>query len=100
MTSFASPVVAAANVNADGANNPASTPAGTPGGTPGGTATRRMLARHPDMETAQRVWGARHPLGRLGEPDEIARAALYLASDDATFTTGSDLLVDGGYSAW
>lgn len=67
---------------------------------PGGVATHRMLARHPDMETAQREWGARHPLGRLGEPDEIARAALYLASDDSTFMTGADLLVDGGYSAW
>lgn len=67
---------------------------------PGGIATHRMLARHPDMATAQRIWGARHPLGRLGEPDEIARAALYLSTDDSSFMTGADLLVDGGYTAW
>lgn len=39
---------------------------------------------------------ARQPMGRLGTPEEIARAALYLASDDAAFATGSTLTVDGG----
>ena len=38
----------------------------------------------------------RVPMGRFGEPDEIARAALFLASDDSTFVTGSELFVDGG----
>ena len=52
------------------------------------------------METAQREWGARHPMGRLGEPEEIADAAVFLASDESAFITGSDLLVDGGYAAW
>lgn len=37
------------------------------------------------------------PLGRLGQPEEIARAALFLASDDSAFMTASELLVDGGY---
>ena len=40
-----------------------------------------------------------HPLGRLAEPEEIARAALFLASDDASFITGVTLPVDGGYVA-
>ena len=40
------------------------------------------------------------PMGRLGEPDEIARAAVFLASEDSTFMTGTDLLIDGGYTAW
>jgi NAD(P)-dependent dehydrogenase (short-subunit alcohol dehydrogenase family) len=67
---------------------------------PGGVATHRQLLRYPDMETAQREWGARHPMGRLGEPDEVARAALFLASNDSSFMTGADLLIDGGYVAW
>ena len=67
---------------------------------PGGIATHRQLLRFPDMETAQHEWGARHPMGRLGEPDEVARAALFLASEDSSFMTGADLLIDGGYVAW
>jgi NAD(P)-dependent dehydrogenase (short-subunit alcohol dehydrogenase family) len=67
---------------------------------PGGIATERQLMRFPDMQAAQREWGARHPLRRLGEPEEVARAALFLACDDSSFMTGADLLVDGGYTAW
>jgi NAD(P)-dependent dehydrogenase (short-subunit alcohol dehydrogenase family) len=36
------------------------------------------------------------PMGRMGEPDEVAKAALYLASDDSSFVTGVELFVDGG----
>jgi NAD(P)-dependent dehydrogenase (short-subunit alcohol dehydrogenase family) len=39
------------------------------------------------------------PLGRLGRPEEIAAGVAYLASDDATFVTGSELYIDGGYMA-
>jgi NAD(P)-dependent dehydrogenase (short-subunit alcohol dehydrogenase family) len=66
---------------------------------PGAIETRRMLQRHRDMDEARRTLGPKHVLGRLGRPEEIARAAVYLASDASAFMTGSDLLIDGGYTA-
>lgn len=42
----------------------------------------------------------RHPLGRIGQPEEIAAAVMWLASQDASFVTGTDLAVDGGLSAF
>ncbi|HEX5649619.1 MAG TPA: SDR family oxidoreductase, partial [Steroidobacteraceae bacterium] len=42
---------------------------------------------------------ARYPLGRLGRPEEVARAIAFLASDEASFIIGTCLVVDGGYSA-
>jgi len=59
----------------------------------------RMLRRWKDMDEARKMMGPKHLLGRLGLPIEIARAAVYLASDASTFMTGSDLLIDGGYTA-
>ena len=51
-------------------------------------------------ETAVRAaFIARQPMGRLGKPEEIAALALYLASDEAGFTTGQACIVDGGWSA-
>ncbi|MGF1625114.1 MAG: SDR family NAD(P)-dependent oxidoreductase [Alphaproteobacteria bacterium] len=46
-----------------------------------------------------RAWVKMHPIGRIGLPEEIAEAAIYLASDAAGFTTGIDLRVDGGLTA-
>lgn len=66
---------------------------------PGGTATDRMKTQFGTLEKAEAVWGATHPMGRLGQPAEIARGAVFLASDDAAFMTGADLLMDGGYAA-
>jgi NAD(P)-dependent dehydrogenase (short-subunit alcohol dehydrogenase family) len=42
---------------------------------------------------------ARQPMGRMGRPEEIAYAALYLAADEASFTTGAEMVVDGGLTA-
>jgi NAD(P)-dependent dehydrogenase (short-subunit alcohol dehydrogenase family) len=46
-----------------------------------------------------KAWVTMHPIGRIGEPAEVAEAAIYLASDAAGFTTGIDLRVDGGLTA-
>lgn len=52
-----------------------------------------------DVEEGRQAVAALHPLGHIGEPDDIAWAAVYLASDEAKFVTGSELVVDGGYTA-
>jgi len=66
---------------------------------PGAIETRRMLRRHKDMEEARRMMGPKHLLNRLGLPEEVARVAVFLASDASSFVTGSDVLADGGYTA-
>jgi NAD(P)-dependent dehydrogenase (short-subunit alcohol dehydrogenase family) len=57
----------------------------------------RGFARAPDPEASRRDRRARHPMGRFGTAGEVAQAALFLASDDSSFTTGSLLTVDGGW---
>ena len=54
------------------------------------------IAAFGDVEKARKAFIARQPMGRLGTTQEIAAAATYLASDDASFTTGSLMMVDGG----
>ena len=51
------------------------------------------------VEAFRRHLDGLHPLGHVGEPDDIAFAVVYLASDESKFVTGSELLVDGGYTA-
>lgn len=52
-----------------------------------------------DVASGRKALEALHPVGRLGEPLDIAYGILYLASDESRFVTGSDLVIDGGYTA-
>ena len=58
-----------------------------------------MTAPVREFEEVQRGMADLHPMGRFGQPEEIAAAAVFLASDDASFITGIVLPVDGGYTA-
>ena len=51
-------------------------------------------------ETWKKAWLELTPLGRVGEPADVAHAVLYLASDAAKFATGTNLVIDGGYTSW
>ena len=69
---------------------------------PGRVETPFVAARireYPDPEAAYREMAATQAIGRMGTPEEIAAAVLYLASDEAAFVTGSALVIDGGWSA-
>jgi len=66
---------------------------------PGPIGTERIFERSGSEEAAQQESGALTLMGRVGLPTEIANAALFLASDESSFMTGDDLLVDGGYNA-
>lgn len=59
----------------------------------------RFLADQSDPATAEAAVSARHPLGRLGVPVEIADAFVYLLSDESRWVTGTNLVVDGGLTA-
>jgi NAD(P)-dependent dehydrogenase (short-subunit alcohol dehydrogenase family) len=57
-----------------------------------------LLASAPAGEERRKMIAAATPLGRFGTPDEIAKAAVFLASDDASYITGIELFVDGGFA--
>lgn len=59
---------------------------------------REMISREPDPEAVLQKRRQMHPIGRSGRVEEIGAAAVYLASDDAAWTTGQYLAVDGGYT--
>jgi NAD(P)-dependent dehydrogenase (short-subunit alcohol dehydrogenase family) len=60
---------------------------------------RRSFARHPDPDAVREASRQRHAMKRFGRAEEVAAAALYLASDESSFTTGVVLPVDGGWLA-
>jgi NAD(P)-dependent dehydrogenase (short-subunit alcohol dehydrogenase family) len=57
-----------------------------------------LLASAPAGEERRKMISTATPLGRLGTADEIAKAAVFLASDDASYITGIELFVDGGFA--
>ena len=59
---------------------------------------KARLKEYPDPDAAYREMAGTQALGRMGRPEEIAAAVLYLASDEAAFITGTPLLIDGGWS--
>ncbi len=58
----------------------------------------KVLAQVPNPDEVYAGWVAVHPIGRIGTPEEIAAIAVYLASDESTFTTGAEFRIDGGSS--
>jgi NAD(P)-dependent dehydrogenase (short-subunit alcohol dehydrogenase family) len=56
----------------------------------------RIMAESPDPDAQMAQWTSMHPVGRVGRPDEVASAIVYLASDESSFVTGTLLRVDGG----
>lgn len=59
----------------------------------------KILASNPDPVSARAAMEARQPIGRLGRPEEIAAAAVYLALPEANFVHGSCFVIDGGMTA-
>lgn len=59
---------------------------------------KERIETSPDPVAARKAFEERQPIGRLGQPDDVAYAALYVASDEASFITGANIAVDGGMS--
>lgn len=67
-------------------------------GTVNSPSLEQRLRATGDFEAAKKDFVARQPMGRIGEPEEVALLALYLASDESSFTTGQVHIIDGGWS--
>jgi NAD(P)-dependent dehydrogenase (short-subunit alcohol dehydrogenase family) len=65
---------------------------------PGAVDTALLTAGAADVDALKAMMATWIPMGRVGRPDELAAAALFLASGESSFATGSDLVVDGGYT--
>ena len=52
-----------------------------------------------DASVGPEEFGKLHPIGHVGEPNDIANGVVYLASDESKFVTGTELVIDGGYTA-
>lgn len=62
---------------------------------------RTLLAQQGEKGAALRkIWETETPMGRLGTPHELKGVVAFLASDNASFVTGSEIIVDGGYTCW
>jgi NAD(P)-dependent dehydrogenase (short-subunit alcohol dehydrogenase family) len=59
----------------------------------------QVVSETPNPDTARAEWMELEPIGRFGRPDDIAYGALYLASDESAYVTGTELVIDGGYTA-
>lgn len=58
-----------------------------------------FLKSQGDVAEGRKLLDSLHPIGHIGEPDDIANGVLYLASDESKFVTGTELVIDGGYTA-
>ncbi|EGO03650.1 hypothetical protein SERLA73DRAFT_175206 [Serpula lacrymans var. lacrymans S7.3] len=67
---------------------------------PGYILTKMTFASLEAKPSLAREWTSQNPMGRFGRPDELRGVATWLASDASTFCTGSDIIVDGGHTAW
>ena len=68
---------------------------------PGAIDTPMIDGQAPTREAAdgvRQMYASITPMGRIGNPDEMAKAVLFLASDDSSYTTGIDLAADGGFT--
>ncbi len=60
---------------------------------------QNYLKTHGNIEAGRKAFDALNPLGNVGEPDDIAYGVIYFASEESKFVTGTELIIDGGYSA-